>query len=174
MNSYGLTASCFSGALAVCLKCYKTITLSREAADQAGCLSPWWNLGSHILLCCFSCYACAWQAAALCGISPWYSQATEPFSILALQESVRASESLPNARPSLLTAFLLCLHAVPVRAVSSWFIMGLHTVTESGLKCSLYRISSSALNLLSLRCWWESQSVSTSSSCRDASFKSEV
>lgn len=39
MNSYGLTASCFSGAQAVCLKCHKTITLSMELAGQAGCLS---------------------------------------------------------------------------------------------------------------------------------------
>lgn len=108
MNSSGLTASCSSGALAVLLKWYKMITLCMGVPDQAGCLSGCWNLGSHILLCCFSCCACTWQAAATAsrGTSPCCSQATQPFGVWQCLELVLDAK-IPQDHP-MADCFCIC------------------------------------------------------------------
>lgn len=70
MNSYGLTASCFSATLVVFLKHYKTIIRRMEVAEKGGCLSRHCSLASHILHCLLrlrdsslSYCTCPWQSS---------------------------------------------------------------------------------------------------------------
>lgn len=72
------------------------------------------------------------------------------FQCLYHLKLVQASGSFPSPHPCPLTASGLHLYAVPVRF---WLIIGLCTGTELGLKCSLYKISCCALNLLSFHCF---------------------